>query len=329
MGIYAVIKTGGKQYRVSPGDVLKVEKLPASAGRAIEISDVFLFVHDGEVAVGNPTVATARVIAELIEEGRGEKIRVFKKRRRKHYQKTIGHRQHYSAIRISEIIHGDKRYAASGARAGDDKAEPARSVPGAVSSASRAGAPGAGGNAPAGVAHTRSPATAPPFAAPDTADVAVVVSASGIDERRPATNAADRATPPVDDAAGVAGVPPDKGEAPAPEPAGVVSPMPPSGSPRLLVERVAPGKDGERHRQDLYWWSAALLATLLGGAGWLLSKDDERALQRGRVDPVPVNPIPAEPLHAEQTRAQPPLREVKVRKPARAASPSAPAQPPD
>jgi len=73
-----VIKTGGKQYRVSPGDVVQVEKLSAAPGEAVEITDVFMLVKDEDVAIGNPTVANVRVIAEVVTQARGEKIRIFK-----------------------------------------------------------------------------------------------------------------------------------------------------------------------------------------------------------------------------------------------------------
>src|SRR6266568_2310064 len=89
MAIYAVIKTGGKQYRVAPGDVVKVEKLGIASGATVEISEVYL-------------------IAEVIGEGRDKKIITFKKKRRKGYQRTIGHRQYFTTLRISAIALGDR-----------------------------------------------------------------------------------------------------------------------------------------------------------------------------------------------------------------------------
>ncbi len=351
MGIYAVIKTGGKQYRVSPGDVLKVEKLPASTGSAIEISDVFLFVNGGEVAVGNPTVATVRVVAELIEEGRGEKIRVFKKRRRKHYQKTIGHRQHYSAIRINEIIHGDKRYKAdagdvSSSRADDHKAEPIKSLPGTVLSALRSdvaplqSSPKAGDHGPTSTAAapTRAPVTTPPAAPPHIVDAPVRAAALNSDERRPAPDATYRAThpaPPAQDSADIKHDAPDTGEVPAPRPRDVAAPTPSPSPPLPRVERASAAANTEAsHRKELYWSLAALLAVLLGGAGWLLNEDGEPVIEHAHVDPASLNPAavntaPVETASAEQMHGQPAVQEVKVRKPSRAASPSAPAQPPD
>jgi len=101
--MYAVIKTGGKQYRVSAGEKLRVESLPAEVGAEITLDQV-LMVSDGDkVTTGSPIVAGASVKATVVAHGRGEKIRIFKMRRRKHYRKTQGHRQNYTEIEISGI----------------------------------------------------------------------------------------------------------------------------------------------------------------------------------------------------------------------------------
>ncbi|MEM9027484.1 MAG: 50S ribosomal protein L21 [Pseudomonadota bacterium] len=101
--MYAVIKTGGKQYRVAKDDVLEVERLPGDAGSDIELTDV-LMVGEGEsVKVGTPTISGAKVVAELVEQSRGPKLIAFKKRRRKSSKRTRGHRQHLSKIRIKDI----------------------------------------------------------------------------------------------------------------------------------------------------------------------------------------------------------------------------------
>lgn len=101
--MYAVIKTGGKQYKVSPGDVLRVEKLGSNKGDTVEMKDV-LMVSDGDkVTVGTPNVASASVTAEVMGDGRGEKILIFKHRRRKGFRKTIGHRQDFTTIKVKEI----------------------------------------------------------------------------------------------------------------------------------------------------------------------------------------------------------------------------------
>ena len=101
--MYAVIKTGGKQYRVAKGDKLKVEKLPAEAGSSVDISDV-LMVGDGDnVTVGTPLVDGGKVTATVVSHGRGKKIEIVKFRRRKHHQKRTGHRQDFTEIEITDI----------------------------------------------------------------------------------------------------------------------------------------------------------------------------------------------------------------------------------
>lgn len=101
--MYAVIKTGGKQYRVAQNDILTVEKLAGEAGATIEFDDV-LMVGEGEsVKVGAPRVAGAKVTAELVEQTRGPKVIAFKKRRRKNSRRKRGHRQDLSLIRITGI----------------------------------------------------------------------------------------------------------------------------------------------------------------------------------------------------------------------------------
>jgi len=102
--MYAVIATGGKQYKVAPGDVVRVESLDAKKGDTIELKDVFMIADGDKVSVGTPSLASARVTAEVVGEGRGEKIIIFKHRRRKGFRKTNGHRQNYTAIKVKEII---------------------------------------------------------------------------------------------------------------------------------------------------------------------------------------------------------------------------------
>ncbi|HEY4374254.1 MAG TPA: 50S ribosomal protein L21 [Burkholderiales bacterium] len=100
--MYAVIKTGGKQYRVTAGEKLKVEQIPADIGQEIVLDQV-LMLGGESVVVGSPLVAGAKVLAKVIAQGRGEKVRIFKMRRRKHYRKSQGHRQNYTEIEISAI----------------------------------------------------------------------------------------------------------------------------------------------------------------------------------------------------------------------------------
>jgi large subunit ribosomal protein L21 len=101
--MYAVIKTGGKQYRVAPGEKLKIEQIPADIGSEIVLDQVLMVADGDAVSVGTPLLKGAAVKATVLAHGRGEKIRIFKMRRRKHYRKTQGHRQNYTEIRIDNI----------------------------------------------------------------------------------------------------------------------------------------------------------------------------------------------------------------------------------
>jgi large subunit ribosomal protein L21 len=107
--MYAVIKTGGKQYRVQPDDVLEIERLPGAPGDMIEFSHVLLVAGESGIEVGTPIISDALVAAELVDQTRGDKIKVFKKKRRKHYRRTLGHRQDLTQIRILEILTGGAR----------------------------------------------------------------------------------------------------------------------------------------------------------------------------------------------------------------------------
>ena len=101
--MYAVIESGGKQYRVSPGDVIRVEKLEAAAGDTVNLDRVLMVGSDEDVRIGNPMLTGASVTATVKSHGRAAKVRVFKFRRRKHYRKTTGHRQHYTELEITGI----------------------------------------------------------------------------------------------------------------------------------------------------------------------------------------------------------------------------------
>ena len=102
--MYAVVKTGGKQYKVAPGEKLMVEKLPADVGAEVVLDEVLLVSEGDNVRLGQPKVAGATVKATVVAHGRGEKVKIFKMRRRKHYQKHQGHRQDYTELRIEAIV---------------------------------------------------------------------------------------------------------------------------------------------------------------------------------------------------------------------------------
>jgi large subunit ribosomal protein L21 len=107
--MYAVIRAGGKQYRVAPGDVVKIEKLPANDGDTVEFNDVLAVSgEEGKIGPGAEVVVSGQVV----ESGRGNKILVFHFKRKKQYKKILGHRQHYTAVRITEIAFDGQRFTA-------------------------------------------------------------------------------------------------------------------------------------------------------------------------------------------------------------------------
>ena len=102
--MYAVIRTGGKQYRVQAGDTVDVERLPGQAGEDVDFDEVLLLADDDSVAVGRPLVDGAVVKAHIVEQGRGEKLIVYKFKRRKNYRRKNGHRQELTTIKIAEVV---------------------------------------------------------------------------------------------------------------------------------------------------------------------------------------------------------------------------------
>jgi len=104
--MYAVIKTGGKQYRVAADDLLTIEKVAGEAGATIEFGEVLMLGGDGEPKIGTPAVSGAKVLAEVVKQGRAPKVIAFKKRRRKNSRRKRGHRQHQTTVRIKEIVGG-------------------------------------------------------------------------------------------------------------------------------------------------------------------------------------------------------------------------------
>ena len=145
--MYAVVKTGGKQYRVAKDDVLTIEKLDGEAGAVIELEQV-LAINDGKgLTIGTPMIDGARVAATVLEQKKGEKVLIFKKKRRQNYRRTKGHRQQLTVIRISDILAKGQKVAAAKAKA----------------------APATDGDAPAKKAPAKAKAKAPAKAKPKTA----------------------------------------------------------------------------------------------------------------------------------------------------------------
>jgi large subunit ribosomal protein L21 len=111
--MFAVIKTGGKQYRVAANDVITVAKLEAEPGEAVTFDNVLMLARDGSTELGAPTVSGIAVAGEVVEQGRGPKVIAFKKRRRQNSKRKRGHRQDFTVVRITEILTGGAPPAAS------------------------------------------------------------------------------------------------------------------------------------------------------------------------------------------------------------------------
>lgn len=125
--MYAVIRTGGKQYRVIPGEKLKVEKLSGEVGSDITLDKVLMIADGDDVTIGAPLIAGATVPATVISHGRGDKVMIFKFRRRKHYRKTQGHRQSYTEIQIGDFGGKTASKPAKAAKA-EETAKPAKAT---------------------------------------------------------------------------------------------------------------------------------------------------------------------------------------------------------
>jgi len=102
--MYAVVTTGGKQFKVSAGDVIRVEKVDAPVGDTVELDKVCLVAKDDGVVVAPEALEKAKVVCQVVGQGRAKKVRIFKKRRRKNYIRTAGHRQSYTQLKVQEIV---------------------------------------------------------------------------------------------------------------------------------------------------------------------------------------------------------------------------------
>jgi large subunit ribosomal protein L21 len=121
--MFAVIRTGGKQYRVAPNDIIEVEKIAGKPGDIVELAEVLLLGGEGGPKTGSPTIAGALVAAEVLAQKRSDKIVVFKKKRRSNYRRTKGHRQELTALRITEILTDGKKPSKAAPRPEAKKAE--------------------------------------------------------------------------------------------------------------------------------------------------------------------------------------------------------------
>ena len=165
--MFAVIKTGGKQYKVAKDDVIVVEKLDGEAGAAVAFSHVLMVGEGAETKAGTPFVEGATVAAEVVEQTRGDKILIFKKKRRKNHRRLNGHRQDLTVVKITDILTDGKKPAAKAKTAAPKKAEPKTEEPAAVPQQSETEAPAEGEttkNAPAKKAAAKKTAAKKPAA---------------------------------------------------------------------------------------------------------------------------------------------------------------------
>ncbi|MGH6749511.1 MAG: 50S ribosomal protein L21 [Methyloceanibacter sp.] len=161
--MFAVIRTGGKQYRVAPNDNIEIEKIAGKPGDIIELSEVILLGGDGGPKTGSPTIAGALVAAEVIEQRRADKITVFKKKRRTNYRRKKGHRQELTALRITEILTDGKKPSKQAAKPEPKKTE---KKPAAEAEAKPAAKKAVAKPARKPVAKAQKPATKKPAAKP-------------------------------------------------------------------------------------------------------------------------------------------------------------------
>jgi large subunit ribosomal protein L21 len=101
--MFAVLKTGGKEYRVAKGDVIRVEKLQGNVGDQVTLKDVLMVAEEGQIQLGNPTVSNAVITGEIVREAKGKKVLTYKMKRRKNYRRMKGHRQTYTYLKVKEI----------------------------------------------------------------------------------------------------------------------------------------------------------------------------------------------------------------------------------
>ena len=191
--MFAVIKTGGKQYKVAPGDTLFVEKLPAEAGEVVALEEVLMLGDDKGTTVGTPLVEGATVAAEVLRQDRHAKIIVFKKKRRKNYRRTRGHRQETTVLKVTEILTDGKKPAKKAAAKETKAKDEAKKAPAKKAAAPKDEAKKA---APKKAAAKKTEAKAPAKKAPaKKAPAKKAAAKSGAAKKAPAKKSAAKKTP--------------------------------------------------------------------------------------------------------------------------------------
>ncbi len=316
MSIYAVIHTGGKQYRVSPGDVVRVEKLTAQPGETIEFGRVYLLAHDGRITAGNPVLKNARVMAHVLDHDRGEKIIIFKHRRRKGYRKTIGHRQSFTELKIIELVYEGASYREQPEKPKHSQ-KPAAAA--AAPSVDKAGISKQQTKAKKKPEKQAERETKPEKQTSETAPLPLQP-----EKPQPAEQHVAQESNPVSAAASLERTPKD----------GPAIPAAPSREPEKLLPVARPAAEAqplhmgpqERPASDRrgHWWIlAAVIAALALGLVLFFWNNRPSPLPETGQGTV------SNPAREKQHKAPPPVRDVKVKKTAPIDKPSTPAQPPD
>ena len=303
MTIYAVIKTGGKEYRVAPGDVVRVEKLAAAPGATVEIDEVCLIAIGEEVTVGSPTVADARVVAEVVEEGRGEKIVTFKKKRRNHYQMTMDEVQSYTVLRIREIAVGKSVYATVAPPCNVAATVTPPPPPPRISRPERR------------VLEPQAKKPEQPPASPPSAPIELPPPVAAQVDAPIARKDALDPVHPVES--------PPSAPSSTEQPPAHVTPL-----PRLETQAPTPAFD-EREPPKRGYGIAALVVAVLVIATGLLVWGARQHLGPAEVATVAAPPQAARAAVPQPAAKAPPRKETAINNPAAASAPSAPVQPPE
>lgn len=303
MNVYAVIHTGGKQYRVSPGDVVQVEKLAAQPGEKIELDRVYLLAHDGRIFAGNPVLKSTRVVAQVLDQDRGGKIIIFKHKRRKGYRKTTGHRQAFTELKIIEIIHEGASYQKQPEKPQQSQKPAAAATAPPVKKADAAKQQAAAKKKPEKQApaprQPEKPKIAEQRVAPETAPIPPASAHEGTPKAEPFVPAA-----------------------PSREPE---KPLPPArraeeAKPLPISQEEKPSAD---KRQP--WWIIGAIIAALALLGLLLFLGSDRPSP----GPGTRQETGGKPTPEKKIKPKPPVRDVKMKETAPVDKPATPAQPPD
>lgn len=304
MSVYAVIHTGGKQYRVSPGDVVQVEKLAAQPGEKIELDRVYLLAHDGRISTGTPVLKSTRVVAQVLGQDRGEKIIIFKHRRRKGYRNTTGHRQSFTELKIIEIIHEGASYRKE-EKPQQSQKPAAAATPPPVKKSDAAKQRAATKKKP------EKQAAEPAPRQPEKPKIA---------EQRVAPESAP--IPPASAPGETPKAEPFVPAAPSQEPE---KPLPPA----RPVEEAKPLPIGQEEKPSadkrVPWWIIGAIIAALALLGLLLFLGSDRPSP----GPGTRQETGGKPTPEKKIKPKPPVRDVKMKETAPVDKPATPAQPPD